>query len=218
MPDDTSAGREVGFHFRDALRLLFILVRGSVPMPEPDAARGFDHVFEGEKRAMAIDFLVRYPDYLADDLLRLYGESRDPTLLDAVAAIFDGEEPDVRTVGMIRWSFGAFNNLETALAILEVRGLARAVRVSASGQARHDFLVGALARDFLAEAVDTAGELAWYDRQVGLALRVWGDASGSAVKRAQYEHPEYRDAPLGSVIPSIKDRVWRRFLTLKGAA
>ncbi|MGN7126998.1 hypothetical protein [Methylorubrum populi] len=44
---------------------------------------------------MAIDFLVRYPDYLADELLSLYESERDPDILAAAQGIFDASEPDV---------------------------------------------------------------------------------------------------------------------------
>lgn len=213
MPGDKS-----GYHFRDALRLLFILTQGSASMVAPDTARGFDHVFEGEKRAMALDFLIRYPDYLANDLLELYELEGDPQLLDAVGTIFRDGEPDLRVIYMVRWSFGAFEPLETAVAILEARGLVRAVKVNIGGQDRHDFLVGPGAREFLERAVREQPQLAWYEKQVALALRVWGKSSGSAVKGAQYEHPEYRNTPRGSVIPSIKDRVLERFERLEGAA
>lgn len=187
-------------------------------MQKHEEERDFDHVFEGEKRVMALDFLIRYPDYLADDLLDLYELERDISLLDAVETIFIEEQPDVRVVRMIRWSYGAFDNLETAVAILEARGLVRAVKVIAGSVVRHDFLVGEKSRRFLADAVAEFPVLEWYERQVSLALRVWQIRSGYALKKAQYGHLEYRNTPYGAVIPSIKESVLRRFLSLKDRA
>lgn len=66
----SSGPRETGHVFRDALRLLFILVRGSTVLEQ--AVDGWDRVFYGEKRALAIDFWLRYPDYLADQLVDIY--------------------------------------------------------------------------------------------------------------------------------------------------
>ncbi|MEX6507203.1 hypothetical protein [Jiella sp. M17.18] len=50
---------EPGHAFRDARRLLFILVRGSESLPEDVRSEDWDRVFIGEKRALAIDFWLR---------------------------------------------------------------------------------------------------------------------------------------------------------------
>jgi hypothetical protein len=43
-----------------------------------------------------------------------------------------------------------------------------------------------------------------------------GFRSGSSLKDDQYLHEEYRDAPLGTEIPSIRDRVLDRLKRLRG--
>jgi hypothetical protein len=133
---------EIGYHFRDALRLLFILVAGSESVDPSDQKPDAPRVFVGEKRAMAIDFLVRYPDYLANDLLDLYEANHDPALLNAVRMIFEDHEPDVRLVAMVRWRWGAFQNIETALAILDSRKLVRSVKRKLEGnRVRYEFFI-----------------------------------------------------------------------------
>ncbi|MGG3815180.1 hypothetical protein ABEV34_26545, partial [Methylorubrum rhodesianum] len=92
-PDATRPARggpakpQIGFHHRDAVRLLYILALGS------EEAAHDGRIFRGEKRAMAIDFLVRYPDYLADELLTRFETEGDPAALDAASDIFDADEP-----------------------------------------------------------------------------------------------------------------------------
>lgn len=90
-----AAGSHVGFHQRDAVRLVFILALGS------EEAGPDERVFRGEKRAMAIDFLVRYPDYLADELLNRFENEGDLDALISAEAIFAADEPDVRTVSTV---------------------------------------------------------------------------------------------------------------------
>lgn len=85
-------------------------------------------MFLGEKRALAIDFWLRYPDYLADQLLNLYEAGGGQDLFDAAKRILVEEEPDVRLVKMIRWQRGAFDDLQTSLAILGFRGLTKPMR------------------------------------------------------------------------------------------
>lgn len=116
--DDTPTGPSSsvvsGTRHRYALRLLFILAGGSHETTTAIEAE-VTHVFQSEKRLMAIDFLVRYPDYLADALLDQFEASGDSDLIDAADRIFIDDEPSVRTVSMVRWHFGAYQKIETAL-------------------------------------------------------------------------------------------------------
>lgn len=216
-PASRSSSGTVGFHFRDALRLLFILVAGSVPVDPKDRRPEAPQVFKGEKRLMAIDFLVRYPDYLADELLDLYERNHERRLLHAVQSIFDNNEPDVRQVAMVRWRRGAFQNIETALAILDARALVKAKKKLLGGErTRYDYFLGSDAAEFLKQAVRDVPSLRWYQERVALAMRVAEYRSGSQLKDEQYEHDEYRNTAYGSVIPSIKERVLRRLQQITG--
>jgi hypothetical protein len=200
-----------GSVYRDAFRLLCILVRGSVPLPEEEASSEFDKVFQGEKRALAIDFWVRYPDYLAEKLLDLHDEG-EPGLLDEIGRIFDEDEPSVHLVKMVRWRHGAYEDLQTFLGVLSFRGLVRPIRKSLpSGRPQHDYHVGPAAEALLIESFGSQPALTWYDKQTALAMRVAGGKAGSALKDAHYEVPEYASTPYGSVIPSIKERVMLRY-------
>lgn len=205
---------EPGHAFRDALRLLFILVRGSEFLPEDARTPDHDRVFIGEKRALAIDFWLRYPDYLADELLDVYAATGDPTVLAAVRRIFDEDEPSVRTVWMIRWRHGAFEDLQTSLGILSARRLVKPMRRETPAGYRYEFLLGPAAEAFLMAAVASQPILGWYSRQTDLALLVASSKSGSALKELHYEHDEYAQTPYGAAIPSIRERVEERLREL----
>ena len=203
------AAIQVGFHHRDAVRLLFILALGS------EVAGRDERIFRGEKRAMAIDFLVRYPDYLADELLTRYETEGDLGALDAAAAIFAADEPDLRTVSMVRWRRGAFQNIEMPLSILTAHGLVRPLQQTA-GRRRHDFMVLPEAFAFIERVEREQPTLRWYRSRVELVMSLAGFRSGSSLKEEQYLHPEYRDARHGTEIPSIKERVLARLQVIRG--
>lgn len=206
---------QVAYHYRDALRLLFVLQAGS---EEEVGTAGFGRVFRGEKRLLGLDFLIRYPDYLADALLDLYDQSKDRSLLSRVEEIFLAQEPDVRLIKMVRWRHGAFENHATALSILSSRGLIRTrKKVMPNKRSQYEFPVADSVAQFLSNTVKEHPELGWYQERVALAMKVASGLSGSAIKGMQYEHPEYANASYGSIIPSIQGRVKKRLDELQGA-
>ena len=207
---------ESGFKYRDAIRLLFVLHGGARLVENPDVP-GVIGVFEGEKRLMAIDFWIRYPDYLANHLLDLYEETKDPDLLAKIDAIFDLDEPDVRLIKVLRWKYGAFDRIEDALAILSARNLVKPVNRQIPTGFQHDFLILSGASDFLTRAVQDQPALQWYRDRTQLALVLAGSKSGSSLKEMQYGEPEYEKTLWSVVIPSIKDRVGKRLQEVKAA-
>jgi len=216
-PKSSSAPPVPGTRHRDALRLLFILGGGcheTTTAIDPEVT----HVFQSEKRLMAIDFLVRYPDYLADALLDQFEVSGDVSLLSAADRIFVDDEPSIRTVSMVRWHFGAYQKIETALATLHAYGFVRPMKLVKDGEnRRYDYYLYPKAFDFLHSAVDQVPALSWYRDRVVLAMRVAAAKSGSELKGWQYEHEEYSNTPRGGVIPSIAVKVKTRLDNLKAA-
>lgn len=195
---------------RNALRILFILVKGSAPAGA-EVVPGFDNLFKGETRVQALDFWTRYPDYLADELLSLFEETGDRDFLNEAEQIFADEEPDLRRVPMLRRYFGAYEPLDTVLGILRSRELVLPrSRKMESGKDEHEFLVGPLARNLIARIVTEVPGLDWYDRRVALVLKVAGGRGGFPLKKRQHEQKEYHDAQIGDLIPTTAERVRRR--------
>ncbi|PWB82902.1 MAG: hypothetical protein C3F11_09375 [Methylocystaceae bacterium] len=210
---------DTGFKYRDALRLLFILQHGSRTLEQPDPGTGATRIFEGEKRLFAIEFWMRYPDYLADALLDWYETSGDPQLLVQVESIFENDKPSVRVVKMLRWKRGAFDYIEDALATLSSRQFVLPVlKPLPTGRPQHDFLIFDEAQSFLEDAVAEQPSLAWYRDRTTLVMRIAQFKSGYALKEEQYEFPEYKDTPLKSYIPSIQSRAEERLRQLKDKA
>lgn len=212
----SSTAREPSSRRRDALRLLFILVAGSEDVLQPTDE--VMKVFRAEKRLMAMDFLVRYPDYFADAMLDLYEETDEHELLEAVQRIFLDDEPSIRLVQMVRWRHGAYQNVEDALAMLSYYGLVRPMQLAGDDGKirRYEYLISSKAITFLERCVRDHPELAWYRDRVLLVMRVSGGKSGSALKEWQYEHPEYGSTIQGDVIPSIREQVELRLSKFVG--
>ncbi|OYD73833.1 hypothetical protein [Paraburkholderia hospita] len=212
IQEPSSPSAQYGYRYRDALRLLFILALGSESTDSPPTnAAGSTHVFRSEKRVMAIDFLIRYPDYLADALLDRFDIEGDDSLLTAAKQIFENDEPSLRLVKMIRWNFGAYQSIETSLALLSAVGFVRPMMFTSEGGARqYEFYIFSSAFDFLKTSVEQVQALAWYRDRVTLAMRVANLQSGSKLKDWQYQHEAYSQTAHGMIIPSIKVSVLQR--------
>lgn len=196
---------------QSAVRLLACIVAGGED-PKPGAwDEDVVTVLEGQARLQALDFWMRYPDYLANELLNLYEKDGDEGLLAMARRIFDDREPDLRHLPMIRYHFGAFEPLDNALAILRAAELIRIKRYGQPGKVlRHVYLLtqrGSEAMDALAAA---APELAWYRDRARLVSDVAGSDGGASLKDRQYLQKEYAETDLAQPIRSIASRVLER--------
>jgi hypothetical protein len=196
-------------YYRNALRLLFILVRGCEPFSDAEFENDVG-VFDGEVKLQALDFWVRYPDYLADELLSRYEATGSVAYLNTAHKIFLDEEPNLRRVPMLRSYFGAYEPIDTAIAHLKVRGLVTP-RTKPLGKANHrDFLVSQAAFKLIDTIIVEHTELRWYDSRVQLVLELADNRGGAALKQRQHEQKEYHETRKGDLIPTIAERVRKR--------
>ncbi len=203
-------------YFRDALRLLFLLVEGSDAIVPPHAA-GAVRIFRGEARLHALDFWVRYPDYLAAELLDRYERGGNAQDLDLARRIMEMEEPDVRRVPMIRFFFGAYDPIDTAMSVLSSRRLVSVTGRKSGGKVHEtDFLVMPGGVALTGEAVRKAPVLGWYAERSRVVVELAGKRTGAALKDAQYQRSYYAGTEHGAEIPSIKEVVAVRLAAMGG--
>lgn len=193
-----------------ATRLLVML---DVLGDPTDASCGVNNavsVISSLTRVQKLDFWLRNPDYLADELLtELAGDRLDlPTVQPHVQRMLDGDAPSLHMYPMERYLYGAYEFIDDALAVLKMYGQIANKRATDSGsKARRDYYLLERGRDTLTSMRAAIPELSWYDAQAE-AISLIADASrGATAKRRQYDQPEYRDTSHGDLIPSILDRV-----------
>jgi hypothetical protein len=200
-----------------AVRLLALLWRAGEPAGAPGDPPEAVRVMRSELRLQALDFWLRNPDYLADELLTEVEAGRlDRSYVEVASSLLSDPEPSLRHYPMPRWLFGAYEPLDDAFSHLEVYGLA-IMRRTPRGHRNQFFLLpkGVAAGDDLAAAVSA---LAWYPRQVELVLRVAGDQKGSQLKARQYRQAAYAGTELGTTIAPIADRVRQRLQQTRKAS
>lgn len=161
-------------------------------------------------RVQKLDFWLRNPDYLADELLTDLAVGRLDllTVQPHVQRMLDGDVPSLHLYPMERYLYGAYEFIDDALAVLKMYGQIANKRATESGsKARRDYYLLEKGLDTLTSMRAQIPELSWYDSQAQ-AISLISDASiGASAKRRQYQQPEYRDTSHGDLIPSILDRV-----------
>jgi hypothetical protein len=199
------------------VRLLSCIVAGGRPANRDEWGEEVISVLEGQARLQALDFWMRYPDYLANELLNTYEAGGAGHLLTTARRIFDDREPDLRHLPMIRYHFGAYEPLDNALSILRATDLIRIERTGQPGKVKqHAYLLTRHGRDALETLAAAAPELAWYRDRALLVAEVAGVQGGSKLKDRQYLQKEYADTDLSQPIRPITARVLERLQKLEG--
>lgn len=195
---------------QDAVRILVLLYAGG------ERGRGIGGpsdavaVIRAESRLQAMDFWLRNPDYLALELLELYEARGDTRLLGRAREVLVDDEPELRTFPMLRYLFGAWEELDAALNLLRCYRLAIEIRRGQDESRRRDFYLLQRGETLIVDAIADSEVLGWYTERARLVAEVSGARGGDELKRHQKEQQEYRDTRWGNLIGPVRERVQER--------
>lgn len=206
---------------QDAVRLLLLIDGAAEPLhspaPEPALAEAVG-VLTGQTRLQKLDFWLRSPDFLADELLNEYERTAEGELLVLAGRILDSEEPEVRRYPMLRHHFGAYEPLDDALAVLRSAGLiVRRRRGRVGHTRRHDYFLLARGRRVARTIVARAPTFRYYVDRVRLVLDLADGRGGTELRDRQYLQAEYASTRRGAPIATITERVRDRLARLRAA-
>lgn len=201
--------------YQNAIRLLFILTYGSEQLSESHSS-GAKGIFRGETRLHAMDFWVRYPDYLAYELISIFQKTGEVSLLNYAELIFEDQEPDLRRIPMMRYRFGAYDKIDNTLSVLVSKGLVcQEGKKKVDGIQEYHYLIMPSAYSKIDEISREFPVLSWYEERAKLVAKVAGSRGGTALKNRQYEHISYASTSGGSIIPPITEEVQQKLQSLK---
>lgn len=207
---------------QDAVRLLLLLNTASEPLSDPPPAEAPTDsvgVVHSQVLLQKLDFWVRNPDYLANELLNRYESDGDEADLILARQILESDEPEVRTYPMLRHLFGAYEPLDEALAVLATPGLAFARRQGGSGKTIvWNYYVTTAGREAAEQAIAQVPALQYYVDRTRLVVDLAAGRRATALKDIQYLQAEYADAALGRLIASIATRTRARLQELSGGS
>lgn len=209
--------------FSDAIRLLLLIAAVATPLAQGQLGTGPDGavaVLRAEGRLQKLDFWLRNPDYLADELLNDYERENgnESILLDIAGDILDSDEPEICAIPMLRYLFGAFEELDRALSVLVAPRLLIITQQRSDQRVLQDnYFLTEKGRLLAVQATEQFPELAWYTERAVLvqALAESTGHSALALRRRQYLQIDYAQTPLNEIIPSIAARTRARLAALR---
>ena len=208
---------------QDAVRILMLIDQAAQPvdgatLSASDAPLATAvGVVRTQVRLQKLDFWVRNPDYLANELLNDYEDrDQDPSLLEMAGEILDSEEPELRRYPMLRYLFGAYEDLEDALSVLRQADLVIRRKKGRPGRVtRTDYYLTKAGEDMAARIRKDYPDLAWYSSRAALVVLLADGKGATTLKDRQYLVDEYINTKHGVRIPSITDRARRRLADIR---
>jgi hypothetical protein len=209
--------------YRSKLRILLILYFFSEEIKGEKENKSYIKQFKSEVRIQKIDFLIRYPDYLAAELLELIElekVDRDTDeIKEVIISIFEENEPVIRREDMLRYFFGAYEDIDDIIAFLiSVNFIDYTSKRSIDGRIFEkvyyltDFGIDKIENEILLNLEKAK----WYKKRCELIRKYFGNLSGTELKVRQYEHSEYRNTPLNEYINGIQEEVSKKFFKIFG--
>lgn len=196
--------------YKDRLRIFLIL---HVFSEEYDDA---EHpmrkkVFESEMRIQKLDFLLRYPDYLCHELLSL-AKNDDALKLEIkniVKNIYAHDEPTVRKEEMLRFFFGAYEDIDNIIAFLKSINFIHfeSKKRTDLKTATKKYYITDTAISKFNEGIEDLPALHWYINRCELIKKYFGNLSATQLKVSQYQVKQYSETSFNEYIGDINKQV-----------
>lgn len=166
-------------------------------------------VLKDEVMIQKIDFLIRYPDYLAYELLELINSNNQFVIKKIVTDIFKTEEPIIRKDQMEKYLFGAWEYLDLSISFLKSLNLIdfESTKYSDGKVGNKFYYLTKYGERKIKENLPQSEALQWYIDRCKLVKTYFGNLSGKELRLKQYKHDEYKNTPHKRFIKGIEDKV-----------
>lgn len=200
--------------FRDRLRIIIILYTFCEPTTnDPSGNYG---VFRSEIKIQALDFLLRYPDFLSMELMDLMNTDSDlddEEIKNVITRIYKNKEPEIRVEEMEKFFYGAYESIDDVIAF----------HISV-GFLKHDNKKRTDGKDYdnkyyitqdCVKKIEThlkqIPAVSWYFERCILIKKYFDQFSGTELKTRQYRYSEYSNISYKCHIQNINDKVKQAF-------
>lgn len=207
--------------YRDRIRILLIIYFFSEGYKSEDTP-GLVKVLYSEVKIQKIDFLIRYPDYFCYELIELMKEDDvydRNEIREIIKAIFNTKEPEIRRDEMLRYIFGAYEDIDNIISFwMSVGFILYESKVNIMGKAydKAYYLTLKGKNQIESEIIPNMESARWYIDRCSLIKKYFDGMTGTELKERQYKYSEYRGTAIGSYITEIGDKVREEFFNVYG--
>ena len=196
--------------FRDRLRIIVILYTFCERFK--NNSDGYYGIFRSEIKIQALDFLLRYPDFLSMELMDLLDS--DPTIncnevRDIIKSIYKNKEPDLRVEEMEKFFHGAYESIDDVIAFHASVGFLKHDSKKRTDGKTYDknYYITQDCAYKIEHHLKIIPEVGWYFDRCELIKRYFDHFSGTELKTRQYRYTEYSSISYKSHIRNINDKV-----------
>lgn len=172
-------------------------------------------IFESEVKLQKIDFWMRNPDYLSLTLLDIAerDSSEKQEIKKILQLIFKNKEPEIRKEEMERFLYGAWEDIDNAIAFLDSIDLIKFESTKDKDLKIRDkkYYITSLGVEKIETNLPSLPYLQWYQERCLLIKKYFGDKNGTQLKNIQYLVDEYANTPYGQKIPDVSHLVKEKF-------
>lgn len=201
--------------FRDRLRIALILY--TFCEREDHSTESFYGIFRSEIKIQALDFLLRYPDFLSMELMDLM--DNNPTInqeevQQIIENIYKNREPDIRVEEMEKFFYGAYESIDDVIAYLVSVGFIKHESKKRSDGKKYDkiYCITNECADKIENNLKVIPAVNWYFNRCALIKKYFHQFSGKELKDRQYKYAEYSQVSYKSHIKNINEKVKSAFV------
>jgi len=201
--------------FRDRLRITLILYTFSKPIQKEDNT-DIARVFYTEIKIQALDFLLRYPDFLSCELMDLMANDdsiNKSEIQSIIKEIYTNEEPILRVEEMQKFFFGAYESIDGVILFLKSVGFVDFESKRRSDLQTYDktYYVTNRCIQQIENNLLNISSVKWYYDRCELIKKYFDSFNGSDLKKRQYRYKEYADIPYTMLIQNLNEQVRKNY-------
>ncbi|AWH86334.1 hypothetical protein HYN59_15000 [Flavobacterium album] len=196
--------------YRDRLRIIIILYVFCERSKSDDIQ--YFGLFRSEIKIQALDFLLRYPDFLSMELMNLMDNDSSidrNEIKNVISKIYSDNEPDLRVEEMEKFFHGAYESIDEVIAFHVSIGFIKHESKKRIDGKTYDknYYVTLNCADRIENSLKLVPAMQWYFERCELIKKYFDKFTGSQLKSRQYMYAEYSDISYKSHIQNINSKV-----------
>ena len=201
--------------FRDRLRIPLILSTFSKPI-QKEGNTDIARVFYTEIKIQALDFLLRYPDFLSCELMDLMANDNNinkSEIQSIIKEIDTNEEPILRVEEMQKFFFGAYESIDGVILFLKSVGFVDFESKRRSDLQTYDktYYITNRCIQQIENNLLNIPSVKWYYDRCELIKKYFDNFNGSDFKKRQHRYTRSTHIPYTMLIQNLNEQVRKSY-------